>query len=236
MSTHSPVATGQDPRLASIEENVRVNRDAMDQYGAISVPNDWRKPFVRMKRFTLGPRDVLLQTLAHTLKSLHDYTGRMDALEESIALFEETLQLRPVGHSERHGTLVYLSRVLLRLCGTESYASTRISRCITLHREALQLCPPGHPNRHIALNKLAYVLYMAYVSAGDSDALAEVIVVFRQALLLRHIGHPTRDVVLHSLGCALRSNYDRVQQVAHLEEAIILLHEATRLRPPGHPL
>jgi tetratricopeptide (TPR) repeat protein len=159
-----------------------------------------------------------------------------ERVEEAISVFEEILELRPLGYGQRDEAVSNLGGALYLVCCYNKADSTRAHRSVELLREALRLRPSSHPLRDQALHKLAKCLTWL-CSQGDLSVtvLTESICLGREVLQLRPVGHPERDNALGDLASALMSLFEHCGDPTFMLECLSLNREALQLRKPGHP-
>jgi tetratricopeptide (TPR) repeat protein len=224
------------PDIQKLEENVAALRRAalwlasMENDDVTSVVEHEQER--RKKPPTL---DNMLDALAFTLVRLFDASGQVDALEEAISTYEETLRLRPPGHPRRMISVGALGAALWRSCEKHQRDDARIRRAIDLCREALQAHPLGQPERDIWLNYVAVALQTSFLQQGGLEKLDEAISLHREALTLRSPGHAHRDTTLVNLASACKERFLQLGSPDDLAEAITLYREAVQLHPSGHP-
>ncbi|KAI0043489.1 hypothetical protein FA95DRAFT_1498558 [Auriscalpium vulgare] len=207
-------------------------------------------------------RTLSLNNLANALSTHFGQLGKLQDLEEAIALHRETSSLMPVGHPGHSSSLDNLATALwtqfnklgelpvleeaitlhrqalsLRPLGHPDRSSSlnNLAIVITLYREALSLMLNGHPDRSSSLNNLAIILMTHFEQLGELADLAEAIALHREALSLRPVGHPDRSSSLNNLGNTLSTRFKQLGELPDLKEAIILYREGLILRPVGHP-
>jgi tetratricopeptide (TPR) repeat protein len=156
-------------------------------------------------------------------------------MEAAILVFEEILQLRPIGHVKRAEAVGDLGKSLFLFCFYNKTDNIRRDRCFDLLREGLQLCPPGHPLRDRALHHLAMALaFVGYEQhSGGLDSLRESIILNREALHLRP-DNPEQASTLENLAYGLLRLFHHSGDLDLLAEAITTYRKALSLRPPGH--
>ncbi|OCB86658.1 TPR-like protein [Sanghuangporus baumii] len=180
-------------------------------------------------------RSDSLGNLANSLRTYFQHRGRMEDLEEAIALYRAALELRPEGHPDRSLSLASLASSLWT-CFEHRGRMEDLEEAIALHRAALELRPEGHPDRSLSLGNLASSLWTCFEHRGRMEDLEESIALHRAALELRPEGHPHRSDSLGNLANSLRTRFQHCDRMEDLEEAIALERAALDLRPEGHPL
>jgi tetratricopeptide (TPR) repeat protein len=166
----------------------------------------------------------------------HSVAHEVEIIEEAISVYEQVLQLRPMGHERRAEAVGDLGDALFHFCADNQIDDTRARRGAELLREAVLLTPPRHPSRDRALHRLARtLLFVMYRHLGDLNALSECIVLYHEALQLRKAGHPERDDSLSNLAVALKWSFERCGDPSLMEECIRLSREVLELRKPGNP-
>jgi tetratricopeptide (TPR) repeat protein len=158
-------------------------------------------------------------------------------LDEAINVYEEALQLRPVGHACRAEFASDLGAALWRFCYLHRPDAARSRRCIELFREAALLRPSGHGLRDQSLHRLATaLLFIGFEHLeGGRDALTESVCLSREALQLRPLGHPDRGKTLNTLAIALWRCFEHYGDAEALAESIAMHRDVMPLHPPGHP-
>jgi hypothetical protein len=166
----------------------------------------------------------------------HSVAHEVEIIEEAISVYEQVLQLRPMGHERRAEAVGDLGDALFHFCADNKIDDTRARRGVELLREAVLLTPPRHPSRDRALHRLARtMLFVMYQQSGDLNALSECMDIYREALQLRKAGHPERDDSLSNLAVALKWSFERCGDPTLMEECIRLSREVLDLRKPGNP-
>jgi tetratricopeptide (TPR) repeat protein len=166
----------------------------------------------------------------------HSVAHEVEIIEEAISVYEQVLQLRPMGHERRAEAVGDLGDALFHFCADNQIDDTRARRGVELLREAVLLTPPRHLSRDRALHRLARtLLFVMYRQSGDLNALSECIDLYREALQLRKAGHPERDDSLSNLAVALKWSFERCGDPSLMEECIQLSREVLELRKPGNP-
>jgi tetratricopeptide (TPR) repeat protein len=168
----------------------------------------------------------------------HAVSHKVATIEAAISVFEEILQLRPIGHERRAEAVVDLGDTLFLFCYHHEVNDAQRARCLDLLREALLLHPPGHSARDQALHNLARALqFVGYQQQACSlDNLIEAIEMNREALQLRPVGHPERSKSLNNLAYGLMRSFEHCGDLDLLAEAITMQRDVVSLQPPGHPL
>jgi tetratricopeptide (TPR) repeat protein len=177
-----------------------------------------------------------LKALADSLKEHHAVSDKFDVIEEAILVYDQVLQLRPIGHKQHAEAVHDVGNVLLLFCLYHRIDATRARRCLLLLREALHWRPANHPLRDQSLYTLASALfYMNYdQGSGDLTALKECILLHREALQLRPGGHPERYKSLGQLATALHACFNHYGDVTFMVECIDMKREVLRLVQLGH--
>ncbi|KAL5523186.1 hypothetical protein ACEPAF_1453 [Sanghuangporus sanghuang] len=204
-------------------------------------------------------RSLSLANLASSLSTYFEHRGRMEDLEEAIALERAALELQPEGHPDRSLSLanlasslwtcfehrgrmedleeaIVLDRAALEL-RPEGHPdrSYYLEEAIALERAALELRPEGHPLRSSSLGNLASSLSTYFQHRGGMEDLEEAIALERAALELRPEGHPHRSLSLGNLASSLWTCFEHRGRMEDLEESIALARAALELRPEGDP-
>ncbi|EJC99004.1 uncharacterized protein FOMMEDRAFT_113608 [Fomitiporia mediterranea MF3/22] len=148
--------------------------------------------------------------------------------------FRAAVQLRPVGHPNRSGSLNNLAATLLSRF-KQLGRTTDLDEAIEHHRAALKLRPNGHPDRPMSLNNLANSLESRFKQHGSTVDIEEAIEHHRTALRLCPHGHPDCSMFLSNLAASLVTRFERGGRPADLDEAIVHHRSALKLRPNGHP-
>jgi tetratricopeptide (TPR) repeat protein len=158
-------------------------------------------------------------------------------IKAAISIYEEVLQLRPIGHQEHAEAVANLGNAMFLICYRNEPNSSRRRRCVDLLRESLRLCPPEHSSRDQVLHNLARALLFVVYEQESSDigSLRESIVLNRAALQLRPVGHPERTHSMNNLACGLARYFEICGDLDVLLEAIAMHREVLELRPLGHP-
>ncbi|KIK39882.1 hypothetical protein CY34DRAFT_297687 [Suillus luteus UH-Slu-Lm8-n1] len=158
-----------------------------------------------------------------------------EASDEGICLQRVVLDLCPVGHQHRPGTLNHLS-IILESRFIQSGNIDDLDECIQFRREAVSLCPEGHTARVSCLINLAVSLHFyRFNHQGNPNDLDEAISLHEEALRLCPVGHESRHFSLSTLGGALVTRFNNHGAKDDITRAISLHREALTLRPPGHP-
>jgi hypothetical protein len=180
-------------------------------------------------------RAIAVSSLATSLLTLFEQTGKPDSLSEAIELGREALSLRPPGHPLRLDSCNDLAYFLTTLFEQTSDESLLVE-AIKLEREALSLRSPEDPHRPVACSNLASSLKTRFDRTGDESLLAEAIELEREALSLRSSEDFYRSVSCNNLAVLLRARFDETGDERLLTQSIDLDREALSLRPDGDPL
>jgi tetratricopeptide (TPR) repeat protein len=168
----------------------------------------------------------------------HALSHKREAIEEIISVYEQVLQLRPVGHERRDEAVSDLGDALFRFCAMHQSDDARAHRSLQLLREAVELRPLNHPLRDRSLHNLARLLLFVHYDqhAGGLTALTECIHLYREVLQLRTDGHPERAHSLANLAVALRNSFLHSGDPTFLEECIQMNRQVVQVFKPGHAL
>ncbi|KAG1850089.1 CHAT domain-containing protein [Suillus tomentosus] len=186
----------------------------------------------------LCPEGTHLRSIAAGKNGVDYVIGRCnnlptDASDEGIHLRRVVLELCPLGHRLRPGTLDELAQAVE--ARFDHYGSIDdLDTSIQLGREAVSLCPEGHADRNACLNNLAFSLVSRFQHQGNPNDLNEAIFMYEEALHLRPVGHESRAYSLDNLGGALVNRFNKRGNIEDMTRAISLYREALTLRPPGH--
>ncbi|KAG1817257.1 CHAT domain-containing protein [Suillus subaureus] len=158
----------------------------------------------------------------------------IDASDEGIHLRRVVLELCPLGHQHRPGTLDKLAQAVEARFDQHGTIDD-LEMSIQLGREAMSLCPEGHTDRAYYLNNLAFSLGYRFNHQGKPNDLNETVSLYEETLRLCPVGHQYRDTSLDNLGGALISRFNKRGDIDDITRAISLHREALTLCPPGHP-
>ena len=165
---------------------------------------------------------------------VHSFEKRSNKdLDEAIALFEEVLPSRPVGHPLRPMLLHNMANTL-HVRFNDRGNDNDLDDAIMLHREALALQPVGHTDRHALLNSIANALSRRFCHRGNHKDRDEAIVLRREALVLLPLDHEARVTLLANLANDLVGRSQDRDNQGELDEGIALHWETLPLRPVGH--
>jgi tetratricopeptide (TPR) repeat protein len=180
-------------------------------------------------------REQTLQTFGDALMAKYQTIHDLDALEEAINVYEETLTLWEKSHPRRAILLHTISDALFNLWLAHPTDAGSLDRCIALRREALELRSRGHAERHKTLTALSDAISSRYALRGDAEVLQEAVSLLREALTLCPPGHASRYIVCNNLANALQNTFIQCGELSYLLEAATLLREALRELPPDSP-
>lgn len=147
--------------------------------------------------------------------------GNVELLKTAHDRYTLSLELRPLGHRDRHASLHGM--------GAASYLAykrmsnrAQLDLCIDLCQEALDLRPLGHPERKKSLTNLAVFLKLRYDDFGSPSDLDRAADLHHEAASLYLPTDPNRWTPLHNLAtlCQLR---------CHTSGSLQDLSEAIRL-------
>jgi tetratricopeptide (TPR) repeat protein len=171
------------------------------------------------------------------LRAAWDVSRSASDLKEAIGLYEQILQLRPLGHALRAKSITDLGDALFWSCLDREVVEDQGDRCLRLFREALELRLPGHDLRGQSLLNLARALfYIGFDQRGELETLTECVHVARQILHLRPaVSQLERVSSLNVLAGALMSLYEQHGGPEVLSEAAMVLRECLDLCPPEDP-
>ncbi|KAG6327870.1 hypothetical protein ID866_11219, partial [Astraeus odoratus] len=168
------------------------------------------------------------------MKSRYESQGALGDLEEAILLHQQALELLPVGHIYRPGSLFSIANCMQ--CRYYSQGALGdLEEAISLHQQALELFPVSHPNRPSSLGSLAICMQLRYDSLGALEDLEEAISLHQQAFDLFPVSHPDRPSSLNNFAKSMQSRYYSLGVLGDLDEAISLDQEALELFPVCHP-
>ncbi|KAH8105041.1 CHAT domain-containing protein [Phellopilus nigrolimitatus] len=179
-------------------------------------------------------RSTSFNNLAGAVQTRFEQTGRMEDLEESIALHRDALELRPHEHPDRSSSFNNLANAV-QTRFKQTGRMEDLEESIVLHRDALRLHPPGHPDRSVSLSNLGEAMQTRFRQTGRMEDLEESIVLHHDALERHPPGHPLRSSSINNLAVAVRTRFKQTGQMEDIEESIVLHRDALRLLPPGHP-
>lgn len=178
--------------------------------------------------------DLCLAKLGYALCWLYVKDGGVVKLERANVCLKAALCHQPLGHRDRHTTLLQLY-VSNGLSEERDRSTEPLDRCLEYTQEALDLCPSGHPDRPEALRKRATAIYARYQRTNCPSDQSEIIRLGREAVALCPHNHPRRDRVLSSLSIHLSMTTPGLANVDHTDEIIRLQTECLSLRPGSHP-
>ncbi|KAF8546152.1 hypothetical protein OG21DRAFT_1215477 [Imleria badia] len=168
---------------------------------------------------------------AHFIKCQID--GRPVELSTTISYYREALELRPVGHPDRPGTLLYLAEVLLYHCGNLGFDEFP-GGIMALASEAQASCSEdSHERRAADLTLQTYTLYKA-ISSGTSLAdIDKSILGLRRAVREIPANYFDRFQRLTNLSLALWFRYVFCSDLDDLDKSISMQDEAMQFTPCG---
>ncbi|KAF8549065.1 hypothetical protein OG21DRAFT_1488841 [Imleria badia] len=158
--------------------------------------------------------------------------NRSMELSTTISYYREALELRPVGHPDRPGTLLRLAEVLLYCYGKVGFEEFP-GEIVTLASEVQACCSEdSHECRAADLTMQTYALYKA-ISSGSLADIDKSILGLRQAV--QDIPEDYFDKLqrLSNLALALWIRYVFHGDLGDLDESILIHEEAMRFTPYG---
>ncbi|RXW17646.1 hypothetical protein EST38_g8209 [Candolleomyces aberdarensis] len=172
----------------------------------------------------------LIVALGNAVNYRANQTRSLMDFDEVVSLFRKALELPPLPHSDRSGSLGRLSSALVyRYRHTRTIAD--LQEAITLLREALELRPPPHPTRSESLSLLGNALLDRFERTGAIPDLEEANSLLREALGLPD---PYRSLTLRNIIVSLQSTYNKTHTLCHLQEAISHCDELLTSQFVGH--
>jgi CHAT domain-containing protein len=171
--------------------------------------------------------------LGSALLLRYDRTGEQAALERSIAVLEEALQLAP-GRSDRPPILSNLAGSL-RARYRRGGELSDLERSIELSDEALALVPSHAPDRPAYVNDLGAGLQERYARDGDIRDLQRAIVLYEKGLAQAPPGSQGRLELLTNLAGSLEDRYVRTGQADDINRAVQAHTDSMRDTLPGSP-
>ncbi|KAG6331876.1 hypothetical protein ID866_7213 [Astraeus odoratus] len=160
--------------------------------------------------------------------------GALEDLEEAISLYQQALDLCPVGHINRSLSLFNLACCIHSRHRAQG-ALVDLEHAFSLNQQLLELHPVGHPKRGSVIISLATCMVSRYESQGAIEDLEEAISLRQQALELHPVGHPNRSSCLSDLAACIQCRYKLQGVGGDLENAISLHQKALKLSPIGDP-
>jgi hypothetical protein len=224
---------GARPTPGQLWEDVRICR--LELLRSNLAWSGWRRLLTRTRarRIRGSPRDDVLERLGDALLAVYETFAERWALREGIAVYEETLRLRPPGHLDRAHSLFDLASALWLSCRHRGVDASRLSRCIALYRAALRLRPPGDVDRAHSLVGLANALQTSFDCQGGTSSLIEAQTLLRNALHFCPPGDGLRLGLLNSLGNTLAATFRHQGDPSALAQAQALSAKHSRSVRPG---
>jgi tetratricopeptide (TPR) repeat protein len=173
-------------------------------------------------------RARLLHELGGTLNSLHQRTGRTNALEEAVQYVREAVAITPARHPDRFTYLTNLG-IALKDLGKLSRQLKWLEESIDVKREALAAASPAERRR--ALGDFGASLLELYKETHRIALLEEAAPIGREAVASAPPGHPDRRKHLNHLGFVLQYLHARTNDVGFAEEAVDTVREAVASTP-----
>ncbi|MEV2242093.1 hypothetical protein [Micromonospora sp. NPDC049891] len=186
---------------------------------------------VRLARAAVAGIDVtdrhagrLRATLARALHRRHQATGRIEDLDEAVAVLSHTGAAPPGELGE-----------VLRSRFTATGDTADIDASIAVHRRALESSGPGDRARFGRLLNLGGALHARHRYGRDSAGLDEAIDVYRAALAGLGEHDVNRVTALVNLAEALLSRFTLSGDLTDLTTAVVLCRAAVAQAPQWHP-
>ncbi|KAG9091730.1 hypothetical protein FRC06_000438 [Ceratobasidium sp. 370] len=160
--------------------------------------------------------------------------SQLATLDQSVAHWEQIIQLSPDGHPEKRTSLFNMGG---SLCNR--YQCTRrlsdLDRAIACFDQVLAHNPgPGRNTRHVVLATLANALQDRFEALEESPDADKAISCQEDAVRYTPEGHSIKPSRLALLSYLLRQRFLRLGSPDDFNDAIACLNDAVALATPGH--
>jgi CHAT domain-containing protein len=160
--------------------------------------------------------------------------GLLPDLQQSIAYFQQTLELVPSAKRRRASVLSNLSAALqLRYSRLGNVID--IEQAVETALQSVQLVPPDLPERPSYLSNLTGALYERYSAYGQINDLDAAINATKQAIALTADDSPRRTHRLNNLAALHQERYSRLGELGDLTVAIRLYQDVIRGTSSDNP-
>lgn len=177
-------------------------------------------------------RPIVMHNLGLALQDRYVRTGDLHALEQSVKLHLEALDIVAPG-SPLLPLLHNAHAIGLTLRNTRIGDPDDLDNAVRAYRAALDLTPPGRPHRPMILDGLANALRRRAERAGSLDDVTTASELLEEArTLLPHDGFRAR-FVSSNLGHVMRMMYSRTGESLWLDRAVDMFVHATADQAPG---
>lgn len=160
-------------------------------------------------------------------------TGDPACLEESVRLFEKTLNATPRNHSGRALHLANFG-IVLNMLFVQTGETANLAVAARMLREAVAVTRPGHRYRAGYLFNLGLILYSLFDQAGELDILTEALQAHRDALAATPGWSLRRANRLFGLSLTLGKMFEHTGDPGALDEAVQAIRESVAATPHDH--
>jgi len=176
-------------------------------------------------------RQVSLCDLANVFCSVYERTGKLEYLEDAIALYHDVLRISNPSHSQYHISLISISNA--RLCRFDALRQDDdIQQALDFCHQAVNKSPPT--TKANLLGSLCVVALRSYEARQNSTDLTTAVTAGEEALELCTRGNPERFRIISNLAHAYIARFhqsgEERDRIADLDKAIVLLDECVALR------
>ena len=175
-------------------------------------------------------REASLCDLASVFCSAYERTGKLEFLEDAIALYHEVLRISNPSHSQYHITLISVSNA--RLCRFDALRQDDdIQQALNFCHQAVKQSPLS--TKANILGSLCTVALRSYEARQNPTDLTTSVTAGEEALELCTEGNPERSRIISNLAHAYIAHFHQsgteCDRIAVLDKAILLLNECVAL-------